>query len=112
MQRNRRNTQKKPSGLAGVLEAIAEDFGVPVPKDLLGEFQRLNKNMEALKPSIDVLARHAPTLASLADALKGMQSSDLKVLATALNGADLPKAVAVMERFTNLAEGLVNKLQS
>lgn len=76
---------------------IMGQMGLPNPQAVLGELQRLNRNLEALMGRLDTLERVTPVLEKLSVSMDGIKAQDLRALATSLKEAKLPHAVRTLE---------------
>ena len=102
--------QEKTHGMDGLFEG----FGLPNPQEILQEMKRLNTNIENMRGDIQTLNRHAETLGKLSGALQGINTANIRSLATAINNAQIPQATAMVGRALKLAEeakeGIANRL--
>ncbi len=69
---------------------------LPSPDKLLHELQRLNDNMERLQPDLSKMAN--------------LNLSDIRNLASAIQGIDIPKMMLSLNEATSIMKGLYTKL--
>ena len=83
-----------------VAETLQKLMGLPSPEKVLGELQRLNKNIETIQPDIHRLAQ----------SLEGISGADIRNLSATLGNIKAGDLMRLLNEFNTLSGQIYERL--